>query len=294
MKKTIILLAAVCITALLQAKTVNVTTAGTLSSYFTVGELTSTTDLTITGTIDARDLYFIREQLTALSNLDISATAIVEYTGTDAYDPYGETYKANALPFDAFLGSNISSIKLPTNLVKLGDNVFKNCFNLFSIVIPESVVEIEGALFSGCSSLKYIQFNNPVPCPLNALLDGAKVIAGGANPCYIYLPVGTESAYGSSLLSGGWDLYNTTYILMEGNIPTGISQTIINKAFVVSKQGNKTLISGLQVGERLDVYNSNGISYFSDTVKTASIALSLPSPGVYIIKTAGAIQKIVV
>lgn len=59
MKKLVLLITAICLSAALQAavqKTVNCTAAGTLTSYFTAGERTTVTDLIITGTIDARDL----------------------------------------------------------------------------------------------------------------------------------------------------------------------------------------------------------------------------------------------
>ena len=41
----------------------------------------STTDLTVTGTMDVRDFDYIRSSLTALQSLDFSDAAIVAYSG---------------------------------------------------------------------------------------------------------------------------------------------------------------------------------------------------------------------
>jgi len=93
MKKLILLFFTFSFTLLLQAqvsKTVNLTTAGTLSSTLTTNELSTVTNLIIIGTIDARDFVTMRDAMTKLAVLDISAVTITAYTGT-----LGTTYNIN-------------------------------------------------------------------------------------------------------------------------------------------------------------------------------------------------------
>jgi hypothetical protein len=84
MKKTIYLFFSLFISLLVQAqviKTVNVTNAGALLNAMTVTELKTVTNLTVTGTIDARDFVTMRDSMPALAVLDISNASIASYTG---------------------------------------------------------------------------------------------------------------------------------------------------------------------------------------------------------------------
>ena len=63
-----------------ESKNVAVTEAGTLQSKFTTEELTTVTELVISGPINATDLSFVNSELTALETLDLQQTNIVEET----------------------------------------------------------------------------------------------------------------------------------------------------------------------------------------------------------------------
>lgn len=298
MKKLTLFFVAISLSALLQAgvsKTVNVTTAGTLSTYFTLSEYNTVTNLTVTGNIDARDMYFMRENLDSIVNLDLSACSIVECTASNIYFLGSYTYVANKIPDSAFSRMNFSSILLPTNIIKIPGGTFNSCYNLISILIPETVEEFGNGVFDQCYSLRQIQFNRKIPAPLNGS-SGADVLGVNLhNPCYIYVPIGSTGMYSVPAEYGGWGLENyPEFVLWEGTIPVTVQNNVIEKELSISKQGDKTLVSGLTIGESLSVYNIYGQSCFSDTVNTESIALSLPSPGVYIIKTANSIEKIVI
>ena len=54
------------------------------------------------------------------------------------------------------LSSSISAIKLPKNLKKLGDQVFRGCKNLSAIAIPEGVTEIPMMAFDGAGITEVI------------------------------------------------------------------------------------------------------------------------------------------
>jgi len=66
------------------SKTVNVTTAGTLSTQLTTTEMTSVTNPTVTGNIDARDFKFMRDGITNLAVLDISGVNVQSTANTTA------------------------------------------------------------------------------------------------------------------------------------------------------------------------------------------------------------------
>lgn len=64
-------------------KTVNLTTPGKLSESLKDTELSQIASLTITGTINAEDLWFIRENIKSIKALDISEASIEPCKATD-------------------------------------------------------------------------------------------------------------------------------------------------------------------------------------------------------------------
>ncbi|GHT02799.1 hypothetical protein FACS189440_15490 [Bacteroidia bacterium] len=82
-KKILLVLLALSFCLLGKAQTVvNNLEAGSLKTSLPA-PLTGVTDLTVTGTIDARDFRTIREDLPNLVKLNLSGTAIVTYTGSE-------------------------------------------------------------------------------------------------------------------------------------------------------------------------------------------------------------------
>lgn len=107
-------------------RTINVTTAGTLSTL--VGnDKTTITDLTLTGTINDAD-YTTIKQMTALKDLNIASI-----TNT-------------ALPRDAFRGITLNKIVLPTSLTSIGIGAFHS-------------VTIQSLNFSQCPNLQSFDIN---------------------------------------------------------------------------------------------------------------------------------------
>src|SRR5450759_2302489 len=80
------------------SKNVNITPGG-LVSAMTSAEKTTVTNLTVTGTIDARDFKTMRDSLTVLSAVDLSGVTTAAYTGTEGtYDSSSINYLANEIP----------------------------------------------------------------------------------------------------------------------------------------------------------------------------------------------------
>lgn len=138
------------------ARTIH-TSAGELHSAFTSEDAKTLSELTITGNIDARDFFFMRDSMPMLTYLDISqvkvVACVVAYTN----------YYADAIPWEAFAftgtsteRNRLTSIKLPTTVAVISDRAFKSCADLTYISIPNSVKTIGESAFSLCTSLPEI------------------------------------------------------------------------------------------------------------------------------------------
>jgi hypothetical protein len=96
-------------------KTINVTTAGTLSTLITTEELNSVTNLVVTGIINAFDLGIINN-MTSLKILDIKDVKIAAcllYDGTPCLE--------DQIPYGALASNNvISSVTIPSSATSIG------------------------------------------------------------------------------------------------------------------------------------------------------------------------------
>jgi hypothetical protein len=147
------------------SKTVNIT-AGGLASALTASEKSTITNLTITGTIDARDFKTMRDNMDILKVIDIEAVSIVAYHGAEGTESTVENYLANSIPNYAYFyqstrqgKTSLTSFVLPTSVTSIEHCAFSGCSNLGSVSIPPLVTYIGGSSFSACSNL--ISINIP-------------------------------------------------------------------------------------------------------------------------------------
>jgi len=125
-------------------KTITIESAGALKDSISSTEIDAISSLTITGILDARDLFFMRDSIPALDSLDIKNVSIVTYTDSNSQMNYPE----NELPRLALFQSSISFISLPQTITTIGLSAFANCTKLTSISIPPSVNEIKISAFA--------------------------------------------------------------------------------------------------------------------------------------------------
>ena len=162
MKKlySILLLALFVYTAVAQVtKTANVTTPGTLSTVAS-SYLSTVTNLTLTGSIDVRDIICMRDHMPLLAILDMSGVSIQAYTGADGTATYSTTYPANEIPMSSFAyytsNQTLKSIILPNSVTSIADYGFMECPGLTSISLPNSLKTIGGKSFYNCTGLTSI------------------------------------------------------------------------------------------------------------------------------------------
>lgn len=60
------------------------------------------------------------------------------------------------IPDNAFAGSNIKSVSIPSSVKRIGYRAFAGCHGLTTVVIPEGVEEIAMAAFSWCDGLREV------------------------------------------------------------------------------------------------------------------------------------------
>lgn len=170
MKKTILLFLCLCITLITQAITV-VSTKGGLSTAITSagGTLSTVNELTVTGTIDARDFKMMRDSMPVLAVIDLSGVYIAAYTGTDGtYNTNSTAYLINTLPQYAFCNTShngkasLTSVILPASITNIGDWAFRKCIGLTSITIPPLVTSIGIWAFGTCSGLTSVTISSSV------------------------------------------------------------------------------------------------------------------------------------
>ena len=197
------------------SKTVNVS-AGGLSKALTKTEKTTVTNLTITGTIDARDFLIMRDSMPVLSVLDISAVSISAYSGTLGTDTTGinKSYVVNAIPQFAFSNPNtnagkkgLTSIKLPLTIDVIGVSSFESCSGITNIIIPNSVKIIDNFAFMNCQGLTTVTLSNT----LSKISDWA--FAGCSKLISITIP-NSVLAIGNAAFSS---CYNQNEFIVQSN-----------------------------------------------------------------------------
>lgn len=149
-----------------------------------VGELTDITELTVTGLLNRDDFNVIRNQMTNLTDLDLSGVdgecgSYVDMSGHKALQRCVTPTEATSLRGSCFSGcTSLVSITLPEKLQATPNYGWENCSALAEVTIPDSVTfigyqsfkntalteitiparvtQIDGAAFRDCTKLATI------------------------------------------------------------------------------------------------------------------------------------------
>jgi len=121
-------------------------------------DYTQVRNLKITGQIDARDFYFMRDSMTRLSALNLKEVRIKAWGRQQIENNPNEDDQIPGSSFywnSSVSGSqSLTRIVLSDTLRSIGPNAFYGCKYLSgSLLIPEGVVEIQRGAFNGCTGL---------------------------------------------------------------------------------------------------------------------------------------------
>lgn len=145
MRKFTFLFAAIACVALQMQAVVVENVAGELSSRLTD---TKVTELTITGSLDARDFKYMADKCNDLTAVDLSGAKILAYEGTEPVFGQQITYQANEIPQTSFFGKPLTSVALPSGVRIVGYAAFAGCEGIAQIEFPASLDSISGYAFS--------------------------------------------------------------------------------------------------------------------------------------------------
>lgn len=163
----IMLVVALSLSIGVQAKSITVTTAGTLSQHLSSEETQTVTELIISGPLNGTDIALIRTTAGNLEKLDLTnATIVAGGSSYISYDGKDYTTQNNVIGSYMFLGMvNLIDLKLPKNVVGLGSYsknenwggyVLYNCPSLETVTLPSTLLWIGECSFEACSRLKEI------------------------------------------------------------------------------------------------------------------------------------------
>ncbi len=216
---------------------------GSLSTILTVKELRSISNLTLSGTIDARDFKTIRDNMSALDTLDLSAVTIAAYKGLEGTtNETNHEYLANEIPSDAISYKLwYLHLILPNSLTSIGNHAFVNTYGIRKLTIPNSVISIGRCAFSYCGF-------DSIILPNSLKIIGQEAFRCCARLKYISTPNSVELI--------------DSYAFMDCPDLTGI--TIGNKTSFIDKDAfdNCPNLEYIEISPENTTYSSNdGILY---------------------------------
>lgn len=129
------------------SKTVDIS-AGELKTTLTDTELTTVTDLTITGTINSSDFRTMRDDMIALENIDLS--------GVSGLNSIPES----ALSSTEGRTSTLKSIIIPEGVTSINFAAFHYCPALESVTFPSTLTSIGEKAFRYSEKLETVDFSN--------------------------------------------------------------------------------------------------------------------------------------
>jgi BspA type Leucine rich repeat region (6 copies)/Carboxypeptidase regulatory-like domain/REJ domain/Secretion system C-terminal sorting domain len=308
-KKILVLTICIFFSFILNAqvsKNINLTTAGTLSTALTAIELNSVTNLTITGTIDARDFKTMRDSMKVLAILDLSGANITSYSGVLGtwFTVESIDYPANAIPDCAFYfvggkdngKTSLKTVKIPESTSYIGKHSFRGCYGLTSFSLPSSVNQIGIYAFFSCINLAQIE----LPASVTSIADFAFYNCQGFSTFPLTSTITSIGEYAfyncgyvntltipSSVTSIGKNAFENCFGLTSISIPSSVT-SIGDNAF----EGCQSLTSAVIPSSMTSI--SNYVFYSCGKLKSVTIPSSVKSIGKYAFNYCGSLTSLTI
>ena len=200
-KNTIILfLLSVSLSAVAQEMSVYNTTAGNLSSVIATNDIDALREVKLTGSVNAADFFFIRDNIKEIKSIDMSEVKI------EACEIDGTSYAANEIPAYAFYVpyasagmSRLSTFYFPLNTESIGENALYQSVALRTTNLGElpSLKTIKSAAISRCTRLREIEL------PASVVEIGTAAFAHNPQLSSVTIPEGSQlSILGNNAFNG--------------------------------------------------------------------------------------------
>jgi len=180
-----------------------------------------------------------------------------------------------------------SSYVIPSTVTYIRSGTFRGCLGLSSITIPSSVTTIRSEAFSGCTGLIAIYSYPTTPVDLSSAIETSNDVFSGVDTttCVLHVPVGSKSLYAAAIQ---WKAFTNiaedlTSVVSAATVPTA----------KVSVQNGQLHVNGAPVGETITVYTLQGTALYSQKADAATMSVSLPVHGMYVVKIGAERVKLV-
>lgn len=250
----------------LTSESVTLEEAGTLKEKLSGKEKNSINKLKVSGKINAKDIWYMRDYCPTLEHLDLKDSEIESvYAEDEKMTQFGRNpnNEANALPEFALSSLRfLKEIDFPESLTKLCD--YSLCdVNLEKISLPKGVDEIGLNVMSGCPNLKEVELLNPEPVYINDCVFAYTECPYNGT---LYVPTGTADKYRQMPV---WQDFKE---IIEGRMPTKVEMSLSDS-------------------DRIDIYGVNGM-----LIKQGcdSSSLNALTPGIYLIRQGSEMKKLVI
>ncbi len=249
---------------------IEVTAPGTLNELISMENAHTVKRLVLKGRINAKDIWYIRDNFQSVETLDLSACVIASVTACDDYtskfgDAQERLYDDNTFPeYGLVEKSSLKWLYLPENLTDIESNSLMN-LNLTEIKIPAGVKQIGLNVFFGNENLAHITVLNPEPVQINECIFTATKCPDNGE---LFVPEGSKAKYEQA------DVWNRFFRIMEGEMSDNPDYTLTDNGIRYFCDVKSATVIGYE-GEISDVIipdaiYKDGIAYNVTEIKDQS------------------------
>lgn len=240
---------------------------GTLSRLLTKAQCPAITNLTVSGTINTNDFYFMRDSIKGLSVLNLSNATIADSGNTipnSAFQNHQSLTKVqlplgivgiNSSAFFQCTKLNSVNLEACASLSQIESTVFQYCNALASVHLPVSITKLGSYSFGGCNNLISVTIDAKVPPTLDYMNNNA---FGGSPISLVFVPKESVSAYKAAQIWKDYAVISTEASSLTVDVPTAgmLSYAITQKGVALTDVGN-LIVTGTLNSEDFRIMNKS-------------------------------------